>query len=449
MKALISVLVALTVALGAFADSAAWTWIDGKDLPCEGRGFGPNRTLTCYDRLPHVSRNCLEVTDEQEALPVCESCTDNLCGWRFVCYNADMDSKYRQVKRVLLADIRGEKYAEGDRFPGDAQLMKRFGVSRATVLRAVGELVHDGLLCRRRGSGTYLSARRSFGRIGLLIHGSDYCEFFGPFARQVSHLCQRRGLGLLFADLSDGSTLARIRKVRSAVREWVKAGVDGVLYQPVELVADAAKINAAILDVFDKAKVPVVLIDSDVVPSPARSRYDLAAVNHFAAGCRLGEHLRKVGARRIAYLTQRDRAPCVLARELGVKTAAAGLPLAGETLYAEPDDRATVRKFLQAKRPDAIACYNDRQASLLVKTLAALGKRVPDDILVAGFDDVNFAVLSTPQLTTLHQPCQELAELAFGLLQERIRRPEAPPRETFLDAPLVIRASTLAEVADK
>ena len=353
-----------------------------------------------------------------------------------------MDVKYRQVRRALLADIRGGRFGEGGRFPSDAQLMRRFGVSRATVMRAVDGLVRDGLLYRRRGSGTYLCARCSFGRIGLLIHGSDYCEFFAPFARQVSHLCQRRGVGLLFADLSDGPTLSRIRKVRSVVAEWVKTGVDGVLYQPVELVPDAARINSTILDVFDKAGVPVVLVDSDVVPAPARSNYDLAAVNHFEAGRAMGEHLRAVGAKRVAYLSQRDRAPCVLARELGVKTATSGLPLAGETLYAEPDDAKSVRRFLAAKRPDAIACYNDRQASLLVKTLTSLGRRVPDDILVAGFDDVNFARLSTPALTTLHQPCAELADLAFEMLQARIRHPESPIRETFLAAPLVVREST-------
>lgn len=353
-----------------------------------------------------------------------------------------MAVKYQQVKHALLADIRSGKFAEVGRFPSDTQLTRRFGVSRATVMRAVSDLVRDGLLFRRRGSGTYVAARRSFGRICLLIHGSDYCEFFGPFARQISHLCQRRGLGLLFADLSDGPTLSRIHKVRSVVAEWVKTGVDGVLYQPVELVPEAAKINEAILGVFDKAKVPVVLIDSDIVPAPARSRYDLAAVNHFEAGRRLGEHLVAVGAKRIAYLSQRDRAPCVLARELGVKTAARGLPLAGESLFADPDDVKAVRSFLKAKRPDAIACYNDRQASLLIKTLTALGKRVPGDILVAGFDDVNFARLATPALTTLHQPCAELAELAFEMLQVRIRSPKRPPSETFLDAPLVVREST-------
>lgn len=320
--------------------------------------------------------------------------------------------------------------------------MRRFGVSRATVLRVVGELQREGLVHRRRGSGTFLSTRRSFGRIGLIVHGSDYCEFFGPFSRAVSHLCQRAGLGLLFADLSDGPILKRVRKVQAVAAEWVREGVDGVLFQPVELVPNADKINAAILAVFDKADVPVVLVDSDILPAPLRSRYDLAAVNHFDAGRRIGEHLRTVGARRIAYLSQSDHAPCVLAREQGVRTAAAGLPLAGETLYAEPDDLVRIRRFLAAKRPDAVACYNDRQAAILVKTLAALGKRVPSDIRVAGFDDVNYAKLATPTLTTAHQPCAELAALACEMLQTRIHKRDLPPRATFLDAQLVVREST-------
>ena len=353
-----------------------------------------------------------------------------------------MDAKYERVKRTLQQEIRDGRFAAGQKFLSDAQLMRRFNVSRATVLRAVEELVRGGILCRRRGSGTYVSSRVRYGRIGLLIHGSDYCEFFSPFARRVSHLCQRRALGLLFADLSDGPTLSRIGKVREVAAEWVAQGVDGVLFQPVELVRNAAKINAQILSIFDEAGVPVVLIDSDIVEAPQRSRYDLVAVNHFDAGRRIGDCLRKAGARRIAYLSQRHRAPCVLARELGVRTAATGLPLAGETLYAQPTDRRRIKALLSSYRPDAIACYNDCQATLLVKTLTALGKRVPDDIMVAGFDDVNFATLCSPALTTAHQPCDELAEVAFELLEARQKNPSAPPREVFLSAPLVVRGST-------
>ena len=77
-----------------------------------------------------------------------------------------------------------------------------------------------------------------------------------------------------------------------------------------------------------------------------------------------------------------------------------------------------------------------------MKTLAALGVRVPDDVAVAGFDDVNYAALATPRLTTMHQPCEELAALAFETLLFRMAHPDAPARESFLNAPLVVREST-------
>ena len=98
--------------------------------------------------------------------------------------------------------------------------------------------------------------------------------------------------------------------------------------------------------------------------------------------------------------------------------------------------------MLRRERPNAIACYNDRQAALLLQTLDKLGKRVPDDVLVAGFDDVQFAKLTIPQLTTMHQPCEEIAKSVFRLLLERIRNPQLPTRSVLLDSALVVRGST-------
>lgn len=351
---------------------------------------------------------------------------------------------YLEKANELRQAIREGKYANG-RFLSETQLMRKFGIGRQTAIRILNVLQREGLIVRRKGAGTFLSktGRRMTGRIGLVIHGSDYCEMFSPVARHFSHLCQQKGLALLFADVSCADNSKRAAEVIRTVREVVETGVDGVIFHPLELMRNATDLNHEIMKLFDAAQIPVVLLDSDIVQSPERSAYDLASVNHFEAGRRLAKHLRDVGAHRIAYLVQPNHAPCVQERQLGVKTGCEGLELAGKALLAEPDDAALIGRFLRRERPDAIACYNDRQAAILVKTLAALGRRVPDDILVAGFDDVNFARLSTPTLTTLHQPCQELAELAFEMLQARLHHPEAPVREVFLTAPLVVRESTM------
>ena len=339
--------------------------------------------------------------------------------------------------------IRAGEYADKP-FPSEAQLMRKFGVGRQTAVRILNQLVAEGLIVRRKGAGNFLSktGARTTGRIGLIIHGSDYCELFAPFARRISHLCQQKGLTLLFADLSDGAVRQRVDKVVQSARDFVKAGVDGVIFQPVELVKNASAINRRILSTFDGADVPVVLLDSDVVRSPERSRYDLVAVNHVLAGRRLGEHLVRCGAKRVAYLMEREHAPCVHDRYLGVRIGAEGHVVKGVAVYAKPDNVSAIRKALKTLRPDAFACYNDREARRLIVTLGKLGYAVPKDIQVVGFDDVNYATISSPALTTAHQPCDELAALAFEMLVLRRADLGAPIREMFLDAPLVVRETT-------
>jgi DNA-binding LacI/PurR family transcriptional regulator len=62
--------------------------------------------------------------------------------------------------------------------------------------------------------------------------------------------------------------------------------------------------------------------------------------------------------------------------------------------------------------------------------------------MVTGFDDVKLAGEAKPALTTIRQPCFDLATAAFHVLLERIGNPEMPPRQILLDAPLVVRKST-------
>ena len=351
--------------------------------------------------------------------------------------------KYKTIADALSKEIAAGKFGAGKPFPSETMLMRRFAVARHTVLRALDDLRARGLIVRRQGKGTFLTRKaKATGRIALIVHGSTYCEIFSPIVREVSHLCATHGRTLLLADVAFDTARERATRVVNLVEEYMKQGVDGVLFQPLEMLENSEQLNERICTAFDKAGVPLVLIDSDIVRSPSRSRYDLVGVNHFAAGRAMAAHLRDAGARRVAYLMQRNRAPCVLDRHLGVKTGCDGLPLAGEAIFAEPDDKDAIRRFLRRNRPDAIACYNDRQAVILVKTLAALGKHVPNDIRVAGFDDVNYATLATPRLTTIHQPCAEIASTAFDLLISRIGNPSLPPREVFLPAPLVVREST-------
>ncbi|QNI35685.1 substrate-binding domain-containing protein [Edaphobacter albus] len=87
-------------------------------------------------------------------------------------------------------------------------------------------------------------------------------------------------------------------------------------------------------------------------------------------------------------------------------------------------------------------CANDQTAALLLRTLNTLGVGVPSQLLVAGFDDVQYATLLSVPLTTIRQPCREIARAATLALIERIADPAIPAREILLPVELIVRTST-------
>ena len=112
-------------------------------------------------------------------------------------------------------------------------------------------------------------------------------------------------------------------------------------------------------------------------------------------------------------------------------------------LQMEPDNEAALLKALKRHRPDALVCGYDAYAAQVLKTLGALGVSVPKDVLLTGFDDVKYATLVSPPLTTIRQPCVEIARAAFEALLARSAEPDRTPRTILLSAPLVARDSTL------
>ena len=94
----------------------------------------------------------------------------------------DREYKHLEISRFLLAEIAAGKYAETHRLPSEAQLVKRFKVTRPTVARALRDLVVEGIIERRAGSGSFVrnkaNAMSTTRQIGLLIPGLGTTEIF-------------------------------------------------------------------------------------------------------------------------------------------------------------------------------------------------------------------------------------------------------------------------------
>jgi LacI family transcriptional regulator len=71
-------------------------------------------------------------------------------------------------------------------------------------------------------------------------------------------------------------------------------------------------------------------------------------------------------------------------------------------------------------RPSAVVCFNDKVAAGVLQAAATRGLRVPDDLSVAGFDDIGVSRATTPRLTTVRQPLQEMGRTAVTMLMRQL-----------------------------
>jgi len=105
-----------------------------------------------------------------------------------------------------------------------------------------------------------------------------------------------------------------------------------------------------------------------------------------------------------------------------------------------PSDRQFIQSIVDGGAT-AIICANDLTAANLMRTLDLLGCPVPHKIRVTGFDDVRYAELLRPSLTTIHQPCTDIGTIAIQVMLERINNPTFPPRDILVQPTLVVRQS--------
>jgi LacI family transcriptional regulator len=362
------------------------------------------------------------------------------------------EPKHQQVSQELLADIVAGRYAPAGRLPSEAQLVKRFNVSRPTVSRALRDLQDQGLIERRVGSGTFVRSATSAGptegrrELGLMIPGLGTTEIFELICGELAALARVREYGLLWG--SGARPLVHDASSVPEVEEWceqfIRRQVSGVFFAPFERVPRAQDVNQRLAERLRQAGIAVVLLDRDLTPFPARSPFDLVGTDNFAGGYLLAQHLLKLGCRRLAFVARPQSSPTVNARIAGAREAmldqGVTVPM-NFVRVGEPDDAEFVLDVAGTGEVDAALCANDQTAAILIQTLERRGIAVPKNMRVVGFDDVRFATMLSVPLTTVHQPCREIAITAFRAMLERIADPTLPPRGLSLFPRLVVRES--------
>lgn len=351
---------------------------------------------------------------------------------------------YDELKRLIEeGEIRG-----GDRLPSEAELADSYNVSRPTVTRALRALTEERLIQRKAGSGSYVledeRSTDSHRLFGLLISGLGKREIFEPITGQMATLAEANDFSLLWSGSElRGEDLGP--SLLSVANRYVSSAVSGVFFAPVEFSPKAREINESVIAIFREAGVPVVLIDTDYVPFPQRSCYDLVGLDNFRGGYVVTEHLIQGGARRVDFLARPFSAYTISLRQRGYKTALLDhgiLPRSEWIHWGEPDDSEWVRTELLEKGVTDLICGNDETAASLMHTLDSMAVAIPGTVRIVGFDDVRYAQLLRVPLTSLHQPVSEIGNAAVDLMLWRLANPGSAGRQLLISGELVVRRSS-------
>jgi GntR family transcriptional regulator, arabinose operon transcriptional repressor len=353
--------------------------------------------------------------------------------------------KYLQIVESVRQGIESGRYRNGVRLPSEIELVRRFGVSRMTVVKAMRQLQQAGIITRRAGSGTYATEAVTGQKtvFGLIIPDLGQTEIFEPICQGMSASPNAAGHSLSWGH-SAGPGTDKEDEAERLCQQYIEQRVSGVFFAPIEFGPRHDQVNRRVLKALKTAHIPVVLLDRCVLEFPARSEYDLVRLDNRRAGYIMTDHLLKQGAKRVGFLAVEGSAETVDDRIAGYREAlyAHGMSLdPGLIVRGEPSDTDLISKALSTEGIDAFQCANDRTAGHLMRTVLGLGLRVPEDVRIAGIDDVRYAELLPVPLTTFHQPCFGIGAAAIATMQDRIANPHLPARSIVLNGHLVVRKS--------
>ena len=357
--------------------------------------------------------------------------------------------KSKDIYSDLIAQIESGTWAAGDQFPTERVLAERYDVSRPTISRVLKRLGDSGHLERKVGVGTFVTTNHpsqssKLKSIGLFIPGLGKGEIFEPICAQIAEMSADENMTLIWGSIPSESQSNRTEMLIQSAQRLVKNGVDGVFMQPIEREENAVAKNRAIADVFEKASVKIVLLDADYSPYPKSSGHDMVGINNIASGFSLCQHFIDQGARRIDFLWEAFAAETCAQRLIGYREAQyrAGLgPSPAFEHQGDPRDLEFVSGLVEAGVTDLI-CSNDETAALTMRSLDRLGIDIPGQFRIAGFDDIKYSRLARVPLTTIHQPCKEIAAVALRTMIERIENPDLVTRLILIESTLCARTST-------
>lgn len=303
--------------------------------------------------------------------------------------------------------------------------------STQRVLRAVEQLKYRPNELARAFRG---QRSRS---IGLIIPCLNE-PFFATCAHAVTAVAREHGYSVIIATSTEDPETEYAEAERMLERH-----VDGIVIIPLRF--RQSRLSRTLF-----GKTPVVTFDRPV----SDPSLDVVLVQNSAGARRIVAHLIEHGHKHIAFLGLSRSLFTINARFLGYRRAMHEAGLETDAAFECNTESVTLevlkKKMESAQPPTALFTSNTKVTRFVLKAVARLGLNVPNDLALAGFDDFDMAESTSPPLTVVRQPANEMGRAATNLLFDRITRGETPHvgNRIVLPVEIVLRNSCGCKQSD-
>lgn len=367
-----------------------------------------------------------------------------------------MQSNHKPLYMVIMEDLKEKilsgEYKDDQQLPTEVELAEQSGVSRITSKRALIELEREGLIYRKRGSGSYVKKqeqRSASGEhstasqtpiISMVLPYMATSEL--DFIKGATDYLDTKGYYLSIHN----SNWSKDRE-REFLSRIPKNGASGIILYPISTISNIDMLNALYWNEF-----PLVMIDQYVESLPITS----VVSDNISGGYLVAKKLIELGHERIAFVSSisiefrssvRDRYQgyCKALRDHGL-TVDPELVIADFYREADQDTSNTFYKNMIRRIMDlgvtAVQVEHDHLSVDLLRSALELGIQVPGQLSIAGFDDHMISSLVEVPLTTVAQDYNEIGRKAAELIVQQIEGQDKAPEQVLIPVRLIERSST-------
>ena len=272
---------------------------------------------------------------------------------------------------------------------------------------------------------------RSTSTVGLLVPNSVN-PYFAELARGIEDYCERNGYCVVLCNSDDDP-----RRQQNYVRVLLEKRVDGLI---IASVGEAAVLR----DSLATTRTPIVMIDRTLPGIDV----DLVCIDHEQGGYLATRHLLDLGHRDIACITGPAGTSAAQQRLNGFHRALADFAVPAvaarivESDFSSAGGYQAAVHLLETAAPTAIFACNDMMGMGVLRAAAERGIRVPSDLSVIGFDDIQICRYVYPALTTVGQSIRLLGETAAQRLLQRVDKTVTGVEQRWVEPQIVLREST-------